>query len=372
MFANLTAPLFPNRLFDKIGVMTLRLRFWTCAILTLAIFSTSADARLRSKEILKMFAGGKPEDRARLADAVAHMQTKESFELLLKSYDPKEVNAKDAAAIAEALGLSGNPRAALALVAGLDQLRSTSLELGELTPNQQTLRLNIVTALGQLGGGQAEAALIESLSDKDSRVVLAAIRALGRLKSKDAVPALLQLAAQGGDTAREVFEAFALIGDPREISTLEAGLQSPDKFLELAAEYALSKIGRMESTAKLENEISSDPGMEKVSIRAAYYLLLLDHPSGLTHLDKLARHPDYGFAVLAIEAIGRAGNSRGIPILVEIAKSPDASVRAAVAAALGQLGGSKALSVLRKLHEDESPLVVHAATLQLSRMGEID
>jgi len=196
------------------------------------------------------------------------------------------------------------------------------------------------------------------------------VRGLGRLQIKDAIPALQQLAARG-EMTQTVFEALASIGDKRAISTLEQGLASPDKFVNVEAAYALAALGRKDMAARLEGFLKNDPGSEKVGILAGYYLAKLDRSSGLDHLVALMKKPDSGFAVLAAEALGKSGNPRAVLPLVEALKTDDSSLRLAVARGLGNLGGTRALSALKKLRQDPNPGVHNAALISLAELGEI-
>jgi HEAT repeat protein len=331
-----------------------------------------ARAKAREKTLLSEFDSGKDEDRIRLAPALGREKDKKAVEALLNAFDIRRANPRVTAAIVEALGRAGDPRAVAELATAEDYLRSMTLQLGELPAHLQVLRVGILEALGRLGGEQAVAILEESVNDKDPRVVEEAVRGLGRLQVKDAVPALQQLAGQGGDMTQTVFEAFAVIGDKRAVSTLEQGLTNQDKFINVEAAYALAKLGRKDMVAKLEASLKNDPGSEKVGILAAYYLAKLDRASGLDHLVKLMKKPDAGFAAVAADALGKSENPRAVLPLVEAASSDDPSVRLSVARGLGRLGGTRALASLKKLRQDPNPGVHVAALSALAELGEAE
>jgi HEAT repeat protein len=247
-----------------------------------------------------------------------------------------------------------------------------ALQLGELPAHLQVLREKILEALGRLGGDQAVSILEESVNDKDPRVVEEAVRGLGRLQVKDCIPALQQLATQGGDMTQAVFEAFAAIGDKRAESTLEQGLTSSDKFVNVEAAYALAKLGHKDMVAKLESSFKNDPGTEKVGILAAYYLAKMDKSAGLDQLVELMNKPNSGFSVLAADALGKSGNPRAVLPLVEAMRSDDSSLRLSIARGLGLLGGVRAVSALRKLRSDPNPGVHVAALASLAQLGEAE
>jgi HEAT repeat protein len=338
---------------------------------TIASLSAPAAAKEREKTVIADFESGKTEERIRLAPALGRMKDKKAVDALLAAFDIRRANPRETAAVVDALGRAGDARAVEELAGAEDYLRSMALQLGELPAHLQTLRVAILEALGRLGGDQAVSILEESVNDKDPRVVEEAVRGLGRLQIKDALPALQQLAARG-EMTQTVFEAMASIGDKRAVSTLEQGLTSPDKFVNVEACYALAALGRKEMILKLESFLKNDPGSEKVGILAAYYLAKLDRASGLDHLVALTKKPDSAFAVLAADALGKSGNPRAVLPLVEASKTDDSSVRLSVARGLGRLGGTRAISALKSLKKDPNPGVHNAAVISLAQLGEID
>jgi HEAT repeat protein len=331
-----------------------------------------AKAKEREKTVISDFESGKTEDRILLAPVLGRLKDKKAVDALLNAFNIRRASPRETAAVVEALGRSGDPRAVSEIAAAEDYLRSMTLQLGDLPAHLQILRLKILEALGRLGGDQAVSILEESVNDKDPRVVEEAVRALGRLQVKDALPALQQLAAQGGDMTQAVFEAFAAIGDKRAVSTLEQGLTSQDKFVNVEAAYALAALGRKNMAARLESFLKNDPGSEKVGILAAYYLAKMDRASGLDHLVALMKTPGSGYAVLAADALGKSENPRAVLPLVEALKTDDPSLRLSIARGLGLLGGTRALSALKKLRGDPNPGVHNAALASLAELGEID
>jgi HEAT repeat protein len=338
-----------------------------------ALSAVPAAAKEREKNIIAEFDAGKTADRVRLAPALGRMKDKKAVDELLLAFNIRRSEPRETAAIIEALGRSGDPRAVAEIATANDYLRSMALQLGDLPAHLQTLRGTILEALGRLGGDQAVSILEEAVNDKDPRIVEEAVRGLGRLQIKEAVPALQQLAAQGGDMTQAVFEAFAEIGDKRAFSTLEQGLTNQDKFVNVSAAYALARLGRKDMTARLEAALKSDPGSEKVGILAAYYLAKLDRPSGLDHLVALlSKRPESDYAVVAADALAKSENPRAVLPLVEALKTDDSSVRLSIARGLGRLVGPRALSALKKLREDPNPGVHVAALTSLAELGEVD
>ncbi|OGR94451.1 MAG: hypothetical protein A2V88_11685 [Elusimicrobia bacterium RBG_16_66_12] len=349
-------------------------RYRALAVLACLLFSpAAADAKTRLKDLLRRFEGGKLEDRLRLAPALGRAREKKAVDALLGAFDIRRGNPRETTALVDALGRAGDPRAVESLVGAWDYLRSMILQM-ELPGHLQALRWKILEALSRLGGDQAVGILSESLNDKDPRVVEEAVRGLGRLQVKAAVPALLELSrgAAAGNLTQAVIEALGEIGDKRAVSVLEQAVKSGDKFVEVEATYALARLGQKEMAGKLSESLKSDPGAEKVGILAAYYLAKLDRAAGLDHLEKLMKRSDGGYAALAAETLGKSENPRAVLPLIEAAKSEDSSLRLSVARSLGRLGGTRALSALKQLRDDPNPGVRNAAISSLADLGELD
>lgn len=339
----------------------------------LLLWPAAASAKTRLKDLIRRFEGGKTEDRLRLAPALGHSKEKKAVDALINAFDIKRSNPRETTAIVDALGRAGDPRAVESLIVAWDYLRSMMLQM-ELPGNLQVLRWKILEALSRLGGEQVVGILSESLNDRDPRVVEEAVRGLGRLQVKAAVPALLELSrsASSGDLTQAVIEALGEIGDKRAVSTLEQAVKTSDRFVEVEAAYALARLGQKDMAGKLADNLKSDPGAEKAGILAAYYLAKLDRAAGLDHLVGLMKRTDGGYAALAAEALGKSENPRAVLPLVEASKSEDSSLRLSAARSLGRLGGTRAISALKQLRNDPNPGVRSAALSALADLGELD
>lgn len=339
------------------------------------LVGTAAHARHANvKELIKTFQNAKSDERARIAPILGHARTTKATEALIQAFDIRRSSPKETTAIVDALGIAGDSRAVEPLAAAWDYLRSMILQMGELPGHLQVIRWKILESLSRVGGGQSTTILSEALNDKDPRVVEEAVRGLGRLQVKDALPALQQLASGAqGNQLQAILEALGDIGDKRALSTLEQAKSNPDKFVEIEAYYALAKLNQKGAVDILESALKrNDPGEEKVGLMAAYYLVKLDKTSGLEHLERLMKKADSPTAPLAAEALGKSENPRAVLVLVDAIKAPDASVRLSVARALGLLGGSRADGALKKLKGDPNPGVRAVAQSALSEHGELD
>jgi HEAT repeat protein len=332
-----------------------------------------ASARLSTKKLLAAFEQGKVEDRIRLAPALGRIKDGRATQLLIERLDPRKGNPKETAALVQGLGYTEDTLAVQPLIQAWDYMRTTDMQLeGEMPAHLQVLRWRILEALGRIGGEQAVATLSAALNESDPRVVEEAARGLGKLKVKDAVPALQQLAAKGGNVGQTAIEALGEIGDKRAVSALEPLLAGSDPYVEVQALYALAKLGQRQRIKDLEKQLEGDPGERGAAVMAAFYLIKLDRNSGLHYLDGLLKKNDPNLSVIAAEALGKTNNERAVLPLAESLDSKDQAVRHMSVRGLSRLGGARALGALKKLRDDPHPNVRAAALAGLDEWGERD
>lgn len=345
----------------------------TLFLLVAALLAAPVSAKTRLKTLLKDFEEGKTADRIRLAPALGRYKENRATALLIEAFDPRKGNPKETDAIVQGLGFSGDARAVEPLQAAWDFMRTTDMQLeGNMPGHLQVLRWRILEALSRIGGDAAVSTLSVAVNDSDARVVEEAVRGLGALQVKDAVPAIQTLAAKGGNLGQTAIEALGAIGDKRAISTLEQLLAGSDRYVEVQARYALIKLGKKEHLKPLEAMLEGDPGDGKAAILAAYYLVKLDKNSGLSYLDAMLKRKEEPLAPLAAEALGKTGNERAVLPLAEGLRNQDATVRLMAVRGLARLGGSRAVSAMDKAKSDSNAGVRNAAQLGLMEWGEFD
>jgi putative heme-binding domain-containing protein len=153
------------------------------------------------------------------------------------------------------LGLASDPVAALqarALVA-LGNLKAKkgrpACEIG-LKHAEAAVRQAAAGALAKIGDAEAAAALLPLLADKEPAVRTAVIQALGTLKARAAVPALVQAAADEA-TQFEAVKALAVMPDARALPAYLTGLAAKNADLRKACRQAVAAV-RAEALPTLE------------------------------------------------------------------------------------------------------------------------
>jgi putative membrane-bound dehydrogenase-like protein len=167
--------------------------------------------RLRIEAIAGLEKSKSPSAAARLAEAAA----------------PTEPVAVQIRAL-EALGSTKAPQAKSVCAASLKSV-------------EPSVRKTAANTLAKLGDGKAAELLLPLIKDKEPSVRTAAIQALGGLKAKEAIPALMQ--ATGDNAAQfDAITALAQMPDKRALSAYLTGLSSKNADLRKACREAIASL----------------------------------------------------------------------------------------------------------------------------------
>jgi HEAT repeat protein len=137
----------------------------------------------------------------------------------------------------ERAGLTIPALAALGKIAGNDAVEVITGALSSKDPN---IRASAVEALGSFSGGEVESALLDAFRDSYYKTRLAAVKAAGKRKLKDAIPYLKFRAEKDEVPAvrEEALRSLAEIGTSECARIIEAVFddkKSPDRLKSLAA-----------------------------------------------------------------------------------------------------------------------------------------
>jgi HEAT repeat protein len=350
-----------------------RLKAFLAGVLAVSVCAT-AQARPRLKPLIEKLKTAKGQELVSVVDAIGRTGRPEAVGPLLEIYDAHKNSPRLTTALVAAFGALKDEKAVDPLVGTWDYLNSLRLQMqGDFPAHLQILRAGIVEALGDIGGDRVLPVLHDAVQDKDQLVVGRAAAALGKLRDKSAVDALIQLTNRGGNVGQSAVEALAEIGDGLAISPLENLLHSEDPTVRAQAGYALAKLKDKDEDGELvlDNMVSSERLELKDRLFAAYYLARLGSRAGLDFLtERLAKGSDSG-RTLAAQALGRSKNPKAVPALAEAAlRAKDASLRLMIAQSLGEIGGTRAVYTLRRMEDDTNQSVRAAAKQALAGLGE--
>ena len=187
--------------------------------------------------------------------------------------------------------------------------------------------------------GGAVTALIETLSDANPAVRVAAVTSLGRL------------------------------GDPRAIAALAKAMrEDPDPRVREAAAYALGGIDDSRAVAPLLEALKSEKA-SSVREKIVHSLGEIKDPIAVSGISAVVKDPSAAVRREAVWALGELEDPAGIPALLTMVKDEDADVRQHTAEALGQLKVTSALDALAQLtHDDNADVRSHA----VNALGQIE
>ncbi len=251
--------------------------------------------------------------------------------------------------------------------------------------NDLELRYWAACMLGDTKRPEAAAPLIQALesykppsSGKRAHLVpMGIINALGKLKSKQAVAAIVRHGSTEKSADYNVTKALGDISDPRGVDFLVDQLNKPslgksDGLMRGLTIKSLGQIGDPRCLpAVLKYESSRDPQIVAAVSEA------------LPRLEKdTALHAKYGSALIAalpkaewmtqcdiVEALGDCGDARAIQPLLDVLKAENSAVVRDAAEALGKLKAKRAVPALTELalNPDDGVRAAAAEALQKIR-----
>jgi HEAT repeat protein len=326
--------------------------------------------------------------------------------------------------VAEALGQTGSDAAVPYLLKFLEHnhipvRKKTAEVLGEIgseaavsgllkaltESNNWEVEYAVIKALGSIGSGLAEPALIKELSSYGMDTRKNAAISLALIGSKAAVPALLKaLAEEKNEEAsatlatclyflgseegilglmRMLIEAknehvredaasvLGKIGSATALPSLVTAL-TEDEFANVRAEAAIA-LGEIGSDMALPNLLAALMEDKAADVRsaAAWALGEIGSENAISDLLKALTHEEYDVdrSVVA-EALGSIGSEVSVPALIKLLEEDmDRYVRKSSVIALGKIKSEAALlSLLKVLHEDKNVWVKEAAVEVLSQI----
>jgi HEAT repeat protein len=299
------------------------------------------------------------------ATALAKIGSPDAVTGLVKAIaDPKSIGRVEASMALRNLG----PRAEPAIPALLEMLNRKEL----------IIRNTALTVLEGIGQGSV-APLIKVLPQAEPDLAELVVLALGRLRSRDAIPALTA-ARQHKSVSVRLAAAAALwgLGDHGEANFEPLFEHLGDKDLVLrqkvhgyfASPYVLAGPDAMALlTKRLENPTAA------VRLRAVQGLALQHQAPKevIPLLGKALKDPSPEIRQLAAEALGRRGKE-AVPVLIEALKLDDPELRLQVLMALRSVGGANlapAVPTLNELVKDRNPIIRLEAAANLLGAGAL-
>jgi HEAT repeat protein len=198
-------------------------------------------------------------------------------------------------------------------------------------------RLRSVELLGSLGLAENLPDLAPRLKDRNSDVRRAAVRAMGRTASADAVPALLEVLDSDTRLVADHSLTLALVRvGPAAVPALTEALTTGGPRARSAAASVLGWLADSQAVAALT--IAADSEDSQVAMAAIEALGRMDSPAAAQPLrDRLARHEPSHVRTAAAHALGRLGHPAAVDHLADLLWEEHDLARTA-AMSLNQLG----------------------------------
>jgi len=238
-----------------------------------------------------------------------------------------------------------------------------------LSSSDPESRRDIARELGRWKHPDATGTLIVLLNDKDWRVRLEAVEALGYIASKEAVEPLIKLLEEETHFLfrGKISEALGRIGGERAIDALitvfgDAGEKVWEKVADAFERIGKSAVDR--AIQKLSDE------RIRVRIGAARALRYIRDEKAIPHLIKALNDEDGDVRSSAVYALSNIGGPKVVEPVLEAMNDKDIGVRYAVVYALGDIGGPKVVDGLLKLLNDENISIQCLAAESLGEVGE--
>lgn len=272
--------------------------------------------------------------------------------------DEKKPEVK--AALARLLGEAKQASSVDVLVNTIDPAASDS--------DAKTMNKEIAVALGNIGDPKGAPALTRLLKTKDNYTVIAAIEALGAMKSPESFDALYAIAT---DDAIEPFItkkaiiALGNLGDPRAVPGLVRAMFKERKGISfyMEASFALYQLGKpsadvlvpvVEGKDKELADWASKNNIKEVALLAKGVQVLgdlHDRRAEKTIVSYLNFKSDFDDIKLimrmrAADALGRMRSTEGVKPLAALLDEEEANARKEYVWALSRIGGKEAVAKL--------------------------
>ena len=227
------------------------------------------------------------------------------------------------------------------------------------------IRAAAARVVARLDVKSAGEGLIKAMNDSQAPVRFAAMRALGALNERRAVPALTeQFKYYGkGEGAWSAIDALARLADPSSVPLFKAHLADKDAFIRRGAAEGLARTGDTSEVSALQIGAGNDTA-EMVRAAMAFALQKLGQhyiPRLVESMDSEKTAPQ--IADYLIE-LGPPVAAQLVPHLQDL--SPE--IRANVATVLGAIGSDATLAALQPLTTDKDRAVAQAATRAIERI----
>lgn len=238
-----------------------------------------------------------------------------------------------------------------------------------LDSESETIRWNVVEALGIIHNKKGVIHLIEALDDNDREVRWKAAESLGKIGDENAVNALVETLHDEYKYVREVAaEAIGEIGTTKAVDALIDALNYEDEFVVRPAIEALERIGNEKCTKALA-EISNDEDSIAYMLLQNYFTRLDDKNSFIENQIEALSSDNSSTQENKVK-IERVKNNESLEELIKTLNSKDSITRRDAAKKLGETKSEVATEALIKSLSDRRDYLPWTVAEALGNIGD--
>jgi HEAT repeat protein len=223
---------------------------------------------------------------------------------------------------------------------------------------------NAAAALGYIRDKAAVPALLEILSHENPNTRLYAAMALGRMADKTVSGHLIELLKKDDNkkVRATVITSLGFIGEAEFYDIIvKYGFEDKDPHVRASAIEALAKLkiapGKISGVIKKALEDINN----RVIANACIALWKIDDLSAMTYVTKLVKNPDKWYRASASYVLGQIASVEAVNILLSLKNDAEADVRLNAARALGNIKSPKAITALVEMLDDSDEVVKNTA-----------
>ena len=245
--------------------------------------------------------------------------------------------------------------------------------LGALNDPEESVRVNVLTALGDIGDKRVVPRIAPLIDDRLSTVRMACAQALGKLGDPRGVPALEKALYDTNEPNRMVAARAlgAMPGPEAEEVLLRVALQDEDERVRSHVVQVIGERHLTDAVPRLESALRAES--ERVRANAAAALGTVGDASSLPALSQALEDPYFKVRCLAAHSIAKvAPHDPGArdALVRRLAVEKDGMARVDMAWALGSMGDPSQLDVVRTMLFQGDPEDVRAeAAIALGTLG---
>lgn len=274
------------------------------AVTAAVAHSTAAAVTPFDAAVQKLFSKD-PFLRRQGADALAQLRDQRAAPLLLKALtdEAAPVRASAADGLCQLAYRAATPRIS-------DML---------LSDKAPTVRQQAASSLSYMSDQSAGPSLVKALKDGSMAVRYAAANTLGAIKYSPAEDDLIALLKDPG-MRRVAISALGQLQSKKAASAILPSLSDPDKYTSLEAVRAIGAIGDKAAVPELEKKLAKT---EDASVRVGSALALakMGSDAGLLTAYEFVKSPDMSLKNQAMDVIATVGDKRSLQFIEEIYNS---------------------------------------------------